>query len=611
MADTKAVVYNDPSANNFPNDYDQSGVDARTALRVLSVRNKMYGKDVREAIAEGLELNSIFNANNIGQVASSIFSIDNLVDNGNFANGQTAPARAFSPSTNLTIEQELFDRNWLHIRSTNPDDGYAGANFLIENGLMSQLLDLRTSYSEINFTASVYATKSQKVTFTLGYYDEQDNQVANPLIGSYNLEANKFKKIDVSFALENVEDVKYLRLGIISENQKTIDLFITDIQLKPSFNNDTKLIKNGDMKYFTVGNAIAENNMQLGIVKDINTKSWLNAKWNNATYPRITWELPLDKFKAMSKGVLAVKFNILANGDNDKIAVRLSTYGTNGVNKTVSLNIRNGKQYKKSVALPFEITADITSIKLFIFDASGVATSGDFLITDISADVIKPTRIDDSPQFTAIEDLIAFGDSITWGLHSSDHTVNSWTANLMAYAGVNITNTAISGATWQHQANKTSGIVDVIKATDVTNVRNIVAFGGTNDFAQDLPVGTIDDTDPTTLYGAMNVGIQSIYERNPKVSIYLVTPMWRARINDANTPVDIETTKNGAGLLLLDYVNAVIDIARKYHLPVLDLYHEFPINKYNSNSLLADGLHPNDDGYVLLAKKIGKFLNAN
>lgn len=611
MADTKAVVYNDPSANNFPNDYDQSGVDARTALRVLSVRNKMYGKDVREAIAEGLELNSIFNANNIGQVASTIFSTDNLVDNGNFANGQTAPARAFSPSTNLTIEQKLFDRNWLHIRSTNPDDGYAGANFLIENGLMSQLLDLRTSYSEINFTTSVYATKSQKVQFTLGYYDEQDTQIANPLIGAYTLEANKLKKINVSFELADVTDVKYLKLGIISENQKTIDLFITDIQLKPSFNNNTKLIKNGDMKDFTVGNALAENNMQLDIVKDKNTKSWLNATWHNATYPRITWELPLNKFKEISKGVLAVNFNILANSDNDKIAVRLSTYGTNGVNKTVGFDIRNGKKYKKSVALPFEITSDITSVKLFIFDASGVSTSGDFLITDISADVIKPTRIDDSPEFTAVEDTIAFGDSITWGLHSSDNTVNSWTANLMAYAGVNITNTAVSGATWTHKTDRDYGMVDVIKRTDISDVRNIVAFGGTNDFAQDLPIGTIDDTDPMTLYGAMNVGIQSIYERNPKVSIYLVTPMWRARINDANSPVDIETTKNGAGFLLLDYVNAVIDIARKYHLPVLDLYHEFPINKYNSNSLLADGLHPNDDGYVLLAKKIGKFLNAN
>lgn len=611
MADTKAVVYNDPSANNFPNDYDQSGVDARTALRVLSVRNKMYGKDVREAIAEGLELNSIFNANNIGQVASTIFSTDNLVDNGNFANGQTAPARAFSPSTILTIEQELFDRNWLHIKSTNTDDGYAGANFQIENGLMNQLLDLRTSYSQIEFSASIYTTKAQKVTFTLGYYDEQDTQIANPLIGAYTLEANKLKKINVSFELADVTDVKYLKLGIISENQKTIDLFITDIQLKPSFNNNTKLIKNGDFENFTFGNAIAENNIQLDIVKDKNTKSWLNATWNNATYPRITWELPLNKFKEISKGVLAVNFNILANSDNDKIAVRLSTYGTNGVNKTVSLNIKNGKQYKKSVALPFEITADITSIKLFIFDASGVATSGDFLITDISADVIKPTTIDDSPEFKAVEDLIAFGDSITWGLHSSDNTVNSWTANLMAYGDINITNTAISGATWQHQDNKTSGIVDVIQATDVTNVRNIIAFGGTNDFAQDLPVGTIDDTDPTTLYGAMNVGIQSIYERNPKVSIYLVTPMWRARINDANSPVDVETTPNSAEIYLRDYVDAVIAIGKKYHLPVLDLYHEFPINQYNSTSLLADGLHPNDDGYVLLAKKIGKFLNAN
>lgn len=57
MADS--VEYNDPTANNFPNDYDQKDVDSRTALRTKSIRSKMYGKDVREAIAEGVEISSV------------------------------------------------------------------------------------------------------------------------------------------------------------------------------------------------------------------------------------------------------------------------------------------------------------------------------------------------------------------------------------------------------------------------------------------------------------------------------------------------------------------------------------------------------------------------
>lgn len=548
---------------------------------------------------------------NKGDVSSFVFGETSLIKNGNFSNGIVDPAYLFSPSTKGTIEQPLFGRNWLHVVSTDVEDNFSGVNFKIEKQFFNQALALNNSFSAFNFKALLFSPKAQNISFIIGYYDSNDNQISTESLTTRQLDANSLEELDLSFVPKNVANASYLRLGVISDKNKLIDVFITDITFKPSFNNDIEWIKNGKLKNLNTGNAVGENGMALSVLPDFNKKGWLKASWKNSKFARVTWTLPLDKIKKIGSANLLVKLNLFANQDSDNIGIRLSTYGTSTISKNISFPVKKGKLYKKNIILPLNLTDDVNDIKLFVFDTTGKTTDGEILISDISLDLIRPTTIDDSSEFTAIEDLIAFGDSITWGLHSSDHTVNSWTANLMAYAGVNITNTAISGATWQHQANKTSGIVDVIKATDVTSIRNIVAFGGTNDFAQSLPIGTIDDTEPTTFYGAMNVGIQSIYERNPKVSIYLVTPMWRARINDANTPVDIETTKNGAGLLLLDYVNAVIDIARKYHLPVLDLYHEFPINKYNSNSLLADGLHPNDDGYVLLAKKIGKFLNAN
>jgi lysophospholipase L1-like esterase len=451
----------------------------------------------------------------------------------------------------------------------------------------------------------------QTITFVIGYYDSNDNQISNESLTTRQLDVNSLEELDLSFIPKDIANASYLRLGVVSEKNKLVDVFITDITFKPSFNNDIKWIKNGNLTRLNTGNAVGERGMTLSVLPDFNKKGWLKASWKNSTFARVTWTLPLDKIKKIGSANLLVKLNLFANQDSDNIGIRLSTYGTSTINKDISFPVKKGKLYKKNITLPLNLTYYINYIKLFVFDIKGNKTDGEILISDISLDLIRSTTIDDSPEFKAVEDLIAFGDSITWGLHSSDNTVNSWTANLMAYGDINITNTAISGATWQHQDNKTSSIVDVIQATDVTNVRNIIAFGGTNDFAQDLPVGTIDDTDPTTLYGAMNVGIQSIYERNPKVSIYLVTPMWRARINDANSPVDVETTPNSVGLYLRNYVEAVIAIGKKYHLPVLDLYHELPINQYNSTSLLADGLHPNDDGYVLLAKKIGKFLNGN
>lgn len=50
---------NDTTPNNFPADYNQNLVDSRVKLRSSSVRNKTYGVDVREAIAQGVEIGAV------------------------------------------------------------------------------------------------------------------------------------------------------------------------------------------------------------------------------------------------------------------------------------------------------------------------------------------------------------------------------------------------------------------------------------------------------------------------------------------------------------------------------------------------------------------------
>ena len=53
------VTYRDPSENDFPRDYDQTKVDSRVKLRSDAVRTKMYGKSVRGALAQGIEIASV------------------------------------------------------------------------------------------------------------------------------------------------------------------------------------------------------------------------------------------------------------------------------------------------------------------------------------------------------------------------------------------------------------------------------------------------------------------------------------------------------------------------------------------------------------------------
>ena len=134
----------------------------------------------------------------------------------------------------------------------------------------------------------------------------------------------------------------------------------------------------------------------------------------------------------------------------------------------------------------------------------------------------------------------------------------------------------------------------------------VVVFGGTNDFGHGLaPFGQVGDTAPDTFCGACDTLYKGLKAMYPHAVLAVITP----------TPRTNEDSPKGegnkpAGHILADYVDAIKQIAAANRLPVLDLFHPQPMGKGDKfpPELLADGLHPNDEGHALLAKLIGKFL---
>jgi lysophospholipase L1-like esterase len=60
-----------------------------------------------------------------------------------------------------------------------------------------------------------------------------------------------------------------------------------------------------------------------------------------------------------------------------------------------------------------------------------------------------------------------------------------------------------------------------------------------------------------------------------------------------------------------EYVEAILAVCAKHSVPVLDLYHGGGITVLHSNTaygLLSDGLHPNDAGHRLIARKVRAFI---
>ncbi|MFR5594627.1 MAG: GDSL-type esterase/lipase family protein [Clostridium perfringens] len=206
---------------------------------------------------------------------------------------------------------------------------------------------------------------------------------------------------------------------------------------------------------------------------------------------------------------------------------------------------------------------------------------------------------------------VFFGDSITEGVGTKNPSLESYPARIRDKYSINIINKAIAGASWQEDGQYDNiCVLTQIKNTDLNNVDFCTIFAGTNDFGRGaLPIGNIDDTCTNTLHGAINNAIKMIIEKKQDIKIGIITPMWRQRLSaDDNKDSDFNDIN---GKYLRDYVNAVIESAKYNHVPVLNMYENCGINKYNYNIFLADGLHCNPKGYdEILSEKIYDFGNS-
>lgn len=152
------------------------------------------------------------------------------------------------------------------------------------------------------------------------------------------------------------------------------------------------------------------------------------------------------------------------------------------------------------------------------------------------------------------------------------------------------------------------------RVKEIDNTADLVTiFGGTNDWGSTKggkPLGAMGDTDPKTVYGAIDSIITTVLTNNPKAKLAFITPLQRNYIGEGTTRRGwSETTINDQGIYLIEVVDAIMEVCNRYAVPVLDLYRNSGITDLNKQQWLADGLHPNQAGYQLIGKQIASFLH--
>lgn len=197
-------------------------------------------------------------------------------------------------------------------------------------------------------------------------------------------------------------------------------------------------------------------------------------------------------------------------------------------NETVNPIPEYGKRYINSDVEPLRLYDYISSLTGKVWYAIGdSATHGDF--TGVT-----------SPKFA---DGLYEGELKVYPFFIGNRT------------GIIVHNLAVNGATLatisdqptRYQWSADDNYKDVGSDADI-----ITIWIGANDMWQNVPIGSIDSTDPTTFYGAYNTILSWYITNRPNAKIGIVASFWCTQA----------------------YAEASINIGAKYGIPVLNLYND-------------------------------------
>ena len=137
----------------------------------------------------------------------------------------------------------------------------------------------------------------------------------------------------------------------------------------------------------------------------------------------------------------------------------------------------------------------------------------------------------------------------------------------------------------------------------------IVVFGGTNDYGHgDAAFGTFDSHDVHTFYGALHTLCQKLINKYPDAEIVFMTPLHRLEENKQINEFGIRNVAT-----LSEYVDAIKEVTKYYAIPTLDLYSVSrlqPEVEVLKERYMPDGLHPNDAGAEIIARRLLGFLKS-
>ena len=148
-----------------------------------------------------------------------------------------------------------------------------------------------------------------------------------------------------------------------------------------------------------------------------------------------------------------------------------------------------------------------------------------------------------------------------------------------------------------------------------TTADMVVVYGGVNDYIHgDAPFGQIGDTTPATFCGGVYFLMNYLRENYIGKPVIFMTPArcYSPGSFDYVAP-SLHPYKRSDARALYDYVDVILETAKKFDIPVLNLYHMLGLDPHDPEcceTYTVDGLHFNDAGHAVLAERLKDFIES-
>lgn len=192
--------------------------------------------------------------------------------------------------------------------------------------------------------------------------------------------------------------------------------------------------------------------------------------------------------------------------------------------------------------------------------------------------------------------------------------VNPWVGKGYGVIGDSITATDLYQQTVSHSMGTplllndgipgrwmTDALIHLNDGRALDGIDLLTIFLGTNDYGGNHTLGNYSDpVTAGTFYADTRHTIEQILSYKPGIELVMVTPTPRG--DYPGQPVNPDP--NSTGAFLWQYVDAIVQVAADYGVPVIDLYHNSGITMDNLAQTTFDNLHPNVLGHQLIAHQM-------